>query len=143
MHDVREALMQGRNSTGGTVRRPLSPHLQIYRPQITSALSIMHRISGVMLGLGAVILSIWLAAAASSPAAFSLVQALIGSILGQLVLFGFTLTLFFHFFNGIRHLLWDAGFGFELPTVHMSGKACLVAAAGMTVLVWIVGLVFA
>ncbi|ABQ31081.1 MULTISPECIES: succinate dehydrogenase, cytochrome b556 subunit [Acidiphilium] len=141
MQDVREALMQGRNSTGGTVRRPLSPHLQVYRPQITSTLSILHRITGVALSAGAVLLSLWLAAAATSSGAFSVAQAIVGSILGMIVLFGFTFALFYHFCNGIRHLLWDAGVGFELPSVHRSGVAVVVAAGGLTVLVWLVGLV--
>lgn len=141
MQDVREALMQGRNSTGGSVRRPLSPHLQIYKPQITSTLSILHRITGVALGAGAILLSLWLAAAATSSGAFSLAQALVDSILGMIVLFGFTLALFYHFCNGIRHLLWDAGYGFDLPSVHRSGIATLAAASGLTVLVWLIGLV--
>lgn len=141
MQDVREALMQGRNSTGGSVRRPLSPHLQIYKPQITSTLSILHRITGVALGAGAILLSLWLAAAATSSGAFSLAQALVDSILGMIVLFGFTLALFYHFCNGIRHLLWDAGYGFDLPSVHRSGIATLAAAGGLTVLVWLIGLV--
>lgn len=141
MQDVREALMQGRNSTGEIVRRPLSPHLQVYRPQISSTLSIMHRITGVVLSAGAVLLSLWLAAAATSAGAFSLAQALVDSILGMIILFGFTLALFFHFCNGIRHLLWDAGYGFDLPTMHRTGIATLIASAGLTILVWLIGLV--
>lgn len=141
MQDVREALMQGRSSTGGTVRRPLSPHLQVYKPQITSTLSILHRITGVALGAGAILLSVWLAAAATSSGAFSVAQAMVDSILGMIILFGFTLALFYHFCNGIRHLMWDAGYGFDLPSVHRSGLATLVAAGGLTVLVWLIGLV--
>ena len=141
MQDVREALMQGRNSTGAIVKRPLSPHLQVYRPQISSALSIFHRITGVALSAGAVLLSLWLAAAAASPGAFAVAQSLIDSILGMIVLFGFTLALFYHFCNGIRHLLWDAGYGFELPTMHRTGYAVLIASAGLTVIFWFIGLV--
>jgi succinate dehydrogenase / fumarate reductase cytochrome b subunit len=136
VQDVREALMQGRNSDGKMVRRPLSPHLQVYRPQISSALSIFHRFTGIALSAGALLLALWLAAAATSPGAFSLAQALLDSILGKLVLFGFTLALFYHFCNGIRHLLWDAGYGFELPAMHRTGYAVLVATVGLSVLFW-------
>lgn len=139
--DVREALMQGRNTAGTLVQRPLSPHLQVYKPQISSALSIFHRITGVALSLGAVLLSLWLAAAATSPGAFALAQSLLDSIVGMLILFGFTLALFYHFCNGVRHLLWDAGYGFDLPTMHRTGYAVLVASAGLTVVFWIIGLV--
>ncbi|HEX7388681.1 MAG TPA: succinate dehydrogenase, cytochrome b556 subunit, partial [Acidiphilium sp.] len=111
MQDVREAFMQGRNSTGAMVRRPLSPHLQIYRPQISSTLSIFHRIAGIALSAGAVLLSLWLAAAATSAGAFAVAQWLVDSIIGMIILFGFTLALFYHFCNGIRHLMWDAGRG--------------------------------
>lgn len=141
MQDVREALMRGRNSTGQMVQRPLSPHLQVYRPQISSTLSIFHRIAGIALGGGAVLLSLWLAAAAASPGAFAVAQELVDSILGMIILFGFTVALFYHFCNGIRHLLWDAGYGFDLPTMHRTGIAVLVASAGLTVVVWIIGLV--
>lgn len=141
MQDVREALMQGRNSAGKLVQRPLSPHLQVYKPQISSALSIFHRITGVALSFGAVLLALWLAAAATSPHAFAVAQSLVDSILGMIILFGFTLALFYHFCNGIRHLLWDAGYGFDLPTMHRTGYAVLAASAGLTVLFWIIGLV--
>ncbi|MDD2875784.1 MAG: succinate dehydrogenase, cytochrome b556 subunit [Acidiphilium sp.] len=141
MQDVREALMQGRNSTGKLVQRPLSPHLQVYKPQISSTLSIFHRISGVALAGGAVLLSLWLTAAATSPHAFALAQSLVDSIVGMLVLIGFTLALFYHFCNGIRHLLWDVGYGFDLPTMHRTGAIVLAASAGLTIVVWIIGLV--
>lgn len=141
MQDVREAFMQGRNSTGAMVQRPLSPHLLAYRPQISSALSIFHRITGVALGVGAVLLALWLAAAAASPGAFAVAQSLVDSIPGMIVLFGFTLALFYHFCNGIRHLLWDAGYGYDLPTMHRTGYAVLICSAGLTVAFWIVGLV--
>ncbi|MCF3945994.1 succinate dehydrogenase, cytochrome b556 subunit [Acidiphilium sp. AL] len=141
MQDVREAFMQGRNSTGAMVQRPLSPHLQIYRPQISSTLSIFHRIAGIALSGGAVLLSLWLAAAAASPSAFAVAQSLADSILGMIVLFGFTLALFYHFCNGIRHLLWDAGYGYDLPTMHRTGYAVLICSVGLTVIFWFIGLV--
>ncbi len=140
MTDVRDALMVARNSDGKLVQRPLSPHLQVYRPQITSVLSIMHRISGIALSAGALMLVWWLAAGATSPEAFADVQWFLGSVLGWLLLFGWTLALFYHLFAGLRHLAWDAGFGYEKPMYHTTGWAVVIAAVGCTLLAWIVGL---
>lgn len=137
---IRDPLMVGRDTEGRLVRRPLSPHLQVYRPQITTVLSIFHRITGVALSFGTLLLVWWLAAAAAGPAAFARVQGFIGSPIGWLLLFGWTLALFYHLFAGIRHLVWDAGYGFEKPEYHRSGQAVVVAAVVCTVLVWIVGL---
>lgn len=120
-------------------KRPLSPHLQVYRPQITSVLSILHRATGIALGLGALLLAWWLIAAAAGPGPFAVAQAFFGAWFGRLVLFGFTLALFFHLFNGIRHLVWDAGHGFDLPTVTKSGWAVLIAAVVVTLAVWAMG----
>ncbi len=133
MHDVREALMVGRTSDGRTVRRPLSPHLQIYKPQLTSALSIFHRMSGVVLAIGALLLAWWLVAAATSDAAFGLVVAFLRSWIGLLLLAGWAASLWFHFCNGISHLAWDIGRGFTLPQVHASGRLVLAATAVLTV----------
>ncbi len=127
-------------SDGRTVRRPLSPHLQVYTPQLTSILSIMNRVTGIALSAGTLLLVWWLVAAASGPGAFSTVQGFIASPVGLFVLFGWTASLFFHFFNGIRHLAWDAGFGFDLPQTYASGWAVVTAAAVSTILVWAVGL---
>lgn len=120
--------------------RPLSPHLQIYRWQFTMLLSILHRIAGVGLGLGAILLVYWLCAAASGPAAFANAQAFVGSWFGILLLLGFSLALFFHLANGIRHLFWDAGRGFELKTAYASALAVGAATIALTALAWIVGL---
>ncbi len=139
MKDVREALMVGRNSEGKLVRRPISPHLQVYRPQISSALSIFHRITGCALGAGTLLLTLWLVAAASGDAAFSAVQALLASWLGLLVLIGFTAALFYHFCNGIRHLFWDFGKGYELPDMHRSGYIVLGATVVLTAGFWVIG----
>jgi len=136
MKDVREALMVGRNSEGKLVRRPLSPHLQVYKPQISSTTSIFHRITGVALSAGTILLVAWLVAAAAGDSAFSVVQAIFASWIGMLVLFGFTLALFYHFCNGIRHLSWDAGKGFDLPTMHRTGKLVIAAAVVLTVAFW-------
>ena len=139
MHDVRATLMQGRNSDGQPVRRPLSPHLQVYKPQISSVLSIFHRLSGVALTGGVVVLALWLAAAAESPHTFLIAQRLVDSFAGQLVLFGFTVMLFYHFCNGIRHLLWDAGYGFDLSTMHRTGYIVIGATLLLAALAWVVG----
>ena len=119
--------------------RPLSPHLQVYRPQLTSVLSILHRITGVALAVGTVLLVWWLAAAASGPDAFGAAQGFIGSVIGRLLLFGWTFALFYHLANGIRHLFWDAGYGYELNTAYRSGWLVVAAAVGLTVIVWLLG----
>lgn len=124
----------------GTGNRPLSPHLQVYRPQLTSVLSIMHRGTGVALSLGTVLLVWWLMAAASGPSAFALVQGFVGSWIGLLLLFGWSFALFYHLANGIRHLFWDAGYGFDMKTVYASGWVVVAASGALTVLAWIIGL---
>ena len=141
MKDVREALFVGTTTDGKTVRRPLSPHLQVYKPQITSALSIFHRATGVALSVGTLVLVWWLVAAATSDAAFATVTMVLHTWIGQLSLFGWTVALWYHFCAGIRHLVWDSGYGFELPTVHASGIAVLVATAVLSVLTWVVGFI--
>jgi succinate dehydrogenase / fumarate reductase, cytochrome b subunit len=139
MADVREALMNGRNSEGARVRRPLSPHLQVYRPQLTSTLSILHRLAGIGLAVGTLMFVWWLAAAASSDTAFANAAHFMATPLGWLLIAGFTLALWYHFCNGIRHLVWDAGRGFELPSVHASGKLVVAAAVVLTVLTLVAG----
>ncbi len=120
--------------------RPLSPHLQVYRPQLTSVLSITHRATGVALAAGTLLLVWWLVAAASGPQQFATVQAVMGSWFGKLILLGWTVSLFFHLANGIRHLFWDAGLGFELRTTYASGWAVVAATLLLTVLAWAWGL---
>lgn len=141
MKDVRDALMVAHTSDGRLVRRPLSPHLQVYRPQITSVLSIMNRVTGIAISVGTLLLVAWLAAAASGPAAFDRVQDFIGSPVGLFLLFGWTASLFYHFFGGLRHLAWDFGWGFELDQTHRSGWAAIIATVVCTILVWVVGLI--
>ena len=138
MTDVRDALMVGRTSDGKLVRRPLSPHLQVYKPQITTTVSIFHRATGIALSIGTLLFVWWLVAAATSDAAYARASGFIGSWFGLLLLFGWTVSLWFHFCAGIRHLFWDAGMGFELPTVHATGKAVFVATAVLSVLTWVV-----
>ena len=117
-------------------QRPLSPHLQIYRPQLTSVLSITHRMTGVALMIGTLLLVYWLLAAASGPEAYASAQALLGSWFGRIVLLGFSYALFFHLCNGIRHLFWDAGLGFELKTSYASGGAVIAVSIALTVIAW-------
>lgn len=140
MADIRDELLMGRTSDGKLVRRPLSPHLGIYRPQISSTLSIFHRITGIAVSVGTLLLTWWLVAAATSDAAFANVQWFLSSWLGLLMLFGWTAALCYHFLAGIRHLFWDAGYGFQIPEFHRSGWAVVIGTVVLTVLIWIVGL---
>jgi len=118
--------------------RPLSPHLQVYRPQITSILSILHRLTGIALTGGAVLFSYWIMAATYGPEAFGHAQALLGSWIGQLILWGMTFSLFYHLANGIRHLAWDVGWGYELDKLRTSGWLTVVFAVAMTALTLVV-----
>jgi succinate dehydrogenase / fumarate reductase cytochrome b subunit len=118
--------------------RPLSPHLQIYKWYLTMALSIAHRVSGVALAAGLMLLVWWLVALASGPEAFATVQAVMESWIGVLVLFGYSLALFYHLANGVRHLVWDFGYGFDVEVAAKSGVAVLVFAGAMTVLTWLI-----
>jgi succinate dehydrogenase / fumarate reductase cytochrome b subunit len=122
-----------------TGNRPLSPHLQIYRWQWTMMLSITHRATGIALAVGALLLVCWLLAVASGPDAFAAVHGFVGSWLGRLLLFGWTWALLYHLFNGVRHLFWDAGMGFDLPVARASGYAVAVASVAATLAVWIAG----
>ena len=119
--------------------RPLSPHLQIYRPQITSVLSILHRICGVALGLGSLFLALWLYGLAFSPMAFDLMREFWASLAGRVLLFGWTFALFYHLANGVRHLLWDLGIGFSLKAAALSGYAVLAFALALTLLAFGLG----
>lgn len=120
--------------------RPLSPHLQIYKPQLTSMLSISHRLTGLALGLGTLFLVWWLIAAATGDAAFATAQAFFGSWLGLLLLFGWTYSFFFHLCNGVRHLMWDTGHGLDLHTAYTTGWAVLAASGVLTLAAFAVGL---
>jgi succinate dehydrogenase / fumarate reductase cytochrome b subunit len=117
--------------------RPLSPHLQIHRWYFSMAVSIAHRTSGVALAGGLLLLTWWLVALGSGPAYFAVVQAFMDNFLGGLILFGYTFALLFHLGNGVRHLLWDFGWGYEKEQVQQSGMAVIGAAGGLTVLIWI------
>lgn len=119
--------------------RPLSPHLQVYKPQLTSVLSITHRATGIALALGLLLLVYWLFALAAGPETFLKARQLLGSWIGKLVLLGFSYALFYHLCNGVRHLFWDAGLGFELKTAYASGWAVVAVSTVLTVLAWAIG----
>ena len=120
-------------------QRPLSPHLQIYRWQLTSVLSILHRMTGIALSIGTLLLAWWLIAAATGPAAFDTAQGFIGSWFGRLLLLGWTWSLFYHLLNGIRHLVWDTVHGLALPSVYRSGWTVVVLSVLLTLAAWIAG----
>lgn len=108
------------------VERPLSPHLQVYRWQITNTLSILHRLTGLALSLGALVLAGWLVSLASGPEAYSRAQAVFASAWFKLPLAGWTFCFFYHLANGVRHLFWDAGLGFEPARFRATGWAVVV-----------------
>ncbi len=121
-------------------KRPMSPHLMIYKPQLTSVLSIIHRGTGVGLAVGTLFITWWLVAAALGPGPYEATRELYGTWIGQLVLFGFSVCLFYHLCNGVRHLLWDMGFLFEIEDVYRSGWVMLCASVVMTFVAWSIGL---
>ncbi len=123
-----------------SAERPLSPHLQIYRWQLTSVLSILHRASGVALSVGAAILVWWLVAAASGPEAYDTAANFLGSWLGIVLLLGWSAALFYHLCNGIRHLVWDTGHALDLKSVYTGGWIVVAAAAVLTLIAWAAGM---
>ncbi|AHJ68059.1 Succinate dehydrogenase cytochrome b556 subunit [Granulibacter bethesdensis] len=137
MTDTHEALAVGRTSDGRLIHRPLSPHLQVYRWPITMALSILHRVTGVAAAIGTLLLTWWLVAAATSDHAYDIVSGFMRSGFGLLLLFGWTVALVYHFINGIRHLVWDAGYGFDKHEANRSSYIVLGLTALFTVAIWI------
>jgi succinate dehydrogenase / fumarate reductase cytochrome b subunit len=117
--------------------RPLSPHLQVYRWYLTMALSIAHRVTGAGLAVGLLLLTWWLLALASGPDSFATVRAVMDNWFGGLVLFGFTLFLWFHTLNGVRHLVWDTGYGLDKDVARQSGIVVVGGAVILTLLTWI------
>lgn len=120
-------------------KRPLSPHLQVYRWGLHMTLSILHRATGVALGAGTLLLAWWLISLASGPEAFAQAQSCLASWLGRVVLLGFTWSLMLHLCNGIRHLVWDTGRGFELSTVRVTNMLVLGGSVVLTLIVWVAG----
>jgi succinate dehydrogenase / fumarate reductase cytochrome b subunit len=120
----------------GLKPRPLSPHLQIYRWPVTMGTSILHRVTGVGLALGTLILAWWLVAAAMGADAYAVFESAAFHWFGRFVLFGFTVSLVYHALNGIRHLFWDMGYGYAVPTANKTGIAVYVATVIVTVAIW-------
>ena len=119
--------------------RPLSPHLQIYKPMLTMMMSIVHRITGAALYFGMMLIAWWLIAAASGPNAYAYVEWFMGSLIGRLILFGYTWALLHHMFGGIRHLIWDTGHGLEPEARERLTVITLVSSVLLTLVLWIVG----
>ena len=117
--------------------RPLSPHLQVYRPQLTSVMSIMHRASGAVLATGSLLLALWLVALAAGAAVFNPVADGMQHPLGQLLMFGYSLALVYHGLNGIRHLMWDLRVGLEIKQVYQSGYLVLGLTLLVTAALWL------
>ncbi len=118
-------------------QRPLSPHLGIYKWQLTMASSILHRATGVGLGVGMLVLAWWLIAAASGADYYEMVSGWLTSILGRIILLAFTWSLFFHLCNGVRHLFWDVGMGYGVVTATRSAWIVLAASVILTLVAWI------
>jgi len=120
--------------------RPLSPHLQIYRPMLTMMMSIVHRITGIGNYFGTLLLAWWLIAASAGPNAYARFEWFAGSIIGRIILFGYTWSVIHHMLGGIRHLIWDTGRGFGPSEREWLAAANLVGSIAITVVLWIVGL---
>lgn len=120
-----------------TKNRPLSPHLQVYRWQITMVMSILHRATGVALALGSLLLVYWLVSLASGPEAYATALECLGSAPAMVVLVGASFAFFYHLCNGIRHLVWDTGRGFEISQLYASGYAAIAASIALTAGFWL------
>lgn len=117
-------------------QRPLSPHLQVYRPQMTSVMSIMHRAAGIVLTTGTLVMTAWLVSLAMGAESYGMVAAFLAHPLGQFVLFGYSVALIYHALNGIRHLGWDIGIGLTIPEVYRNGQLVLILTAVLTASLW-------
>ena len=123
--------------SGSTARpRPTSPHLQIYSRTINMVMSIVHRITGAALYFGSLLLAGWLIAAAMGPEAFEQANVLFGSLIGRLILFGYTWALIHHMLGGVRHFIWDTGRGLDIPTADMLCWASIILSVGLTAAIW-------
>lgn len=123
--------------------RPLSPHLQIYKPIMTMVMSILHRVTGAALYFGTILMAFWLVCAAAGPESYQFAMDVFGSFLGRLVLFGFTWALVHHMIGGLRHFIWDMGHGFDLSAANWMARATVVASVALTVVLWIIGFIVA
>lgn len=118
------------------IKRPLSPHLSIYSKQITSTLSILHRISGVALYIGLILLVVFLYVVAYFPKDYASLHQCLSSAAGKTLLFGWTLAFYYHLFNGIRHLYWDMGKGFDLASVNRTGWMAVILSVLSSIITW-------
>ena len=118
--------------------RPLSPHLQVYKPQLTSILSILHRGTGIVLSIGSIFLVSWILVLTLGESAYQIYSQLANNWFGKLVIFGFTFGLFYHLSNGIRHLFWDAGYGYDLKDAYISGFAVIFSSLSLTLITWLI-----
>lgn len=119
------------------MNNPLSPHLQIYKWQITSVLSILHRITGVLLSVGTVLLTLWLLALSLGESYFNYFSWIFSTFLGRTVLIGFTWAVCFHMMNGIRHIVWDLGYGMKINTVKITGWLVITFSFILTTIIWL------
>ena len=122
-----------------TAERPLSPHLSVYRPMLSMMMSIVHRITGIALYAGTLLLVWWLLAAASGPGAYAQFQSVAASFIGRIILFGYTWALLHHMLGGVRHLIWDTGHGFGAAEREWLVRANLIGSIALTVILWVVG----
>lgn len=121
------------------VARPLSPHLQVYRPMLSTAMSIFHRITGIALAFGMIFLVWWFAAASISDDYFNFVNGLFSHWFGLLIMFGFTWALLHHMLGGLRHFVWDTGRGYDLTTVEWLVRANVIGSVALTIVIWVIG----
>jgi len=119
-------------------KRPMSPHLQVYKLPLTAYVSIGNRAAGIVNSVALLLLVLAVVSAAGNNGESSLILGLINSWFGKLMLFGFTLTLYFHMCNGIRHLFWDVGHGFEIETADKTAKVSIGIAVALTIITWII-----
>ena len=119
--------------------RPLSPHLQIYRPMLTMMMSIAHRITGASLAVGFALLTWWLVAVSIGPEAYAVVNQFFSGLIGRLLLFLFTWALIHHMLGGVRHLIWDTGTGLDKTSIEIFAWLTIISSIVLTVLIWVVG----
>ena len=116
--------------------RPISPHLQIYKPQITSILSISHRFTGIILFFSCFLVCIWLFAMAFNDSLYDLINIFFSGIIGKVILFFITFSFFYHLLNGVRHLLWDIGYGYKITNVYLSGIIVILLTLVINIYIW-------
>ena len=120
-------------------KNPLSPHLQIYRWQISSLISITHRITGILNFLGLIFISVWISSAGISENLFECFSVFLKSFIGRFILIGFTWSISYHLLSGIRHLFWDLGYGYEIKTANFSGILVILSSLILTIVLWMIG----